>query len=140
MNDTLIGPFLIRIYAPEGQRFVQTFEGLSRFLEAIPGVQVELDGSWFWVSHSPGTPWQIDGMIYDRLDAIEYVEIKGICSHSALRILFGAISGSANSQSTQIPDIVSSVNELDLWIRVHRVDQNCWVAPSELLKSDIGTT
>lgn len=133
-EDAVIGPFWMRVYAAEGQRFEQSFEGLSRFLDSIPGVQVELDGSWFWVSREPGNDWQIDGMIYDRLDAIEYVEIKGTCPYSALQIVFGAMASTESNVASPFQQYGDEAN-LDEMVRVHRVDLNRWITPSELRAS-----
>jgi hypothetical protein len=44
-------------------------------LESTPRLQLELDGSFVWV----GDQWQLDGMIYDRDEQLQYVDLKGEC-------------------------------------------------------------
>jgi hypothetical protein len=41
---------------------------------------IEPDGSFVWVSDRDSqTPWQVDGVLYDRNGRLLYVELKGNC-------------------------------------------------------------
>jgi len=66
-----------------------TFEMLLERFEKLPRMFIEPDGSLVWrgttVADSVATAiqWQLDGMIYDHLGAVRYVELKGNCSTTA---------------------------------------------------------
>lgn len=66
------------IYAPEGERFSTTLEDFADQVSGWTGLYFEMDGSFVWaVREGEESVGQIDGMIYDRDDAIEYLDLKG---------------------------------------------------------------
>jgi hypothetical protein len=66
------------VYAPENARFAMTLESFADQVSAWPGLYFEMDGSFVWaVREGEINIGQIDGMIYDRDDAIEYLDLKG---------------------------------------------------------------
>jgi hypothetical protein len=66
------------VYAPESQRFSTTLESFADQVSGWPGLYFEMDGSFVWaVREGEESVGQIDGMIYDRDDAIEYLDLKG---------------------------------------------------------------
>ncbi len=58
-----------------------SFEAVFEVLSNKPNVHAELDGSFVWRSMERGSDrnplWFLDGMIYDRDGAIEFIELKG---------------------------------------------------------------
>ena len=68
-----------------------SFEQLLAELEKLPRMFVEWDGSFVWRGGDSkesfsnnegggnGDAWQLDGMVYDLLGAVRYVELKGCC-------------------------------------------------------------
>jgi hypothetical protein len=75
----------------------------------------EMDGSFVWVreSSSDGSRSQIDGMLYDRNDAIEYLDLKGAATGECWLALFIAILGKTPK--------TFNLDELDESLRVHTV-------------------
>jgi hypothetical protein len=55
--------------------FEETLAQLSR----LERLFIEWDGSFVWRGHGPAGDWQIDGMIYDHQDAVQWCEVKGTC-------------------------------------------------------------
>ena len=45
----------------------------------LPRMYIEPDGSFVWVSSHEERPWQIDGNLYDHLDRVRLVDVKGGC-------------------------------------------------------------
>jgi hypothetical protein len=74
----------VRLYhRNENTPLPKSFES---FIEAIgkwDGLYAELDGSFVWVWHENNQRYQLDGMVYDRGEFIEYIELKGTCSETA---------------------------------------------------------
>jgi hypothetical protein len=66
-----------------------TFESVASALAALPRLFFEPDGSFVWVAED-GT-WQLDGQLYDRGPALDYVEIKGTCASQSLEKLLVAL-------------------------------------------------
>lgn len=58
--------------------FPVSFEQAAEGLQALDRMYFEFDGSFVWVGDQP-QPWQIDGMLYDRLGRLHRVELKGWC-------------------------------------------------------------
>ncbi|MDP7020715.1 MAG: hypothetical protein QGG36_33320, partial [Pirellulaceae bacterium] len=56
------------------------FDEAGERLAGLPRCFYEPDGSFVWV----GDGWQLDGVLYDRGGELDYVELKGECSSSAL--------------------------------------------------------
>jgi hypothetical protein len=52
---------------------------------------LEPDGSFVWVSAAKETPWQLDGVLYDRNERLLYVDLKGACTAPAFDRLLGAL-------------------------------------------------
>ncbi|MCU0721023.1 MAG: hypothetical protein MUC83_15035 [Pirellula sp.] len=66
------------VYAPESERFSTTLESFADQVSGWPGLYFEMDGSFVWaVRQGDESVGQIDGMIYDRDEAIEYLDLKG---------------------------------------------------------------
>ncbi len=74
-----------------------TFEEVAAKLSTFPNLHFEPDGSFVWGSteYRPNTGrlWQLDCMVYDRADRIEYVELKGNCNRNTWESLIEVLSG-----------------------------------------------
>src|SRR5437870_11506687 len=57
-----------------------TFEEATAALQLLERLFIEPDGSFVWTgSTADGQPWQVDGNLIDRGEALAYVELKGRC-------------------------------------------------------------
>lgn len=78
---------------PLSVAFEQVEERLSRF----PNVHFEPDGSFVWgaTEQGPyfGRLWQLDCMLYDRENRIQYVELKGNCDRTTWEMLIEVLAG-----------------------------------------------
>jgi periplasmic divalent cation tolerance protein len=80
IDQTVTPAFHVRIQFDTNS---PTFEEVYDRLSKRPNVFIELDGSFVWRAaigslHQFDAP-QIDGMLYDRTERMEYVELKGRC-------------------------------------------------------------
>ena len=132
-------PFFVQIHPFPGCQLPQSFEELARILGRIPGMVFEMDGSFVWVDHHQSPANQMDGMVYDRADRIEYVEIKGTCNAHQWYILSQTVCGLARPFPFQVKnvDLEMEYSVIDKIARVHRVAEGDWTTPSEIA-SDLG--
>lgn len=66
-----------------------TLESFADHVSGWPGLYFEMDGSFVWaIREGDETVGQIDGMIYDRDEAIEYLDVKGNAPIAAWEKLF----------------------------------------------------
>lgn len=56
-----------------------SFETVFAELGRLDRMYPEMDGSFVWTGEIERVPWQIDGMMYDRDDVVQWCEIKGVC-------------------------------------------------------------
>ncbi len=87
-----------------------TFEDVYDRLSKHSNVFIELDGSFVWrasigLLHQSDAS-QIDGMLYDRAERMEYVELKGRCEASQWNEFVNMLIGERNS-SMRIQDMAS---------------------------------
>jgi len=83
--------FFIQIQAAENphSNLAVSFEEAVERLESLPRMFIEWDGSFVWrgeygnSTDSESSQWQLDGMVYDHLGAIRYLELKGCCIENA---------------------------------------------------------
>ena len=61
----------------------------QRLLRTLPKVLLEPDGSFAWASDNQ----QAVGMIYDAAQLVQYVELRGHCDRSSLRLLVETLTG-----------------------------------------------
>src|SRR5262245_63114515 len=66
-----------------------TFDQATAALQQFERLFIEPDGSFVWTgSTEDGAPWQVDGNLIDRGDALAYAELKGHCpQHEFDRLL-----------------------------------------------------
>jgi hypothetical protein len=119
----------LRIYALEGQRLTTSFEAFAESVAPWPGMFLEGDGSFVWSIPHQGGRFQIDGMVYDRDGAIEYLEVKGDEIPALVRRLVQSLACDGSDPSAW-----------DQQIRIHDVGRQIWLRPSELLIDRDGGT
>lgn len=71
--------------------FAVTFEEVAAAFDRLPRMFIEPDGAWVWVSDTDSPPWRLDGMLYDRDQALAYMESKGHAPEHALDRLLVAL-------------------------------------------------
>lgn len=83
----MLKSFFIQIQASAdpNSNLAVTFEDVVSQLEPLPRMFIEWDGSFVWRGEAlddataATVTWQLDGMVYDHLGAVRYVELKGNC-------------------------------------------------------------
>lgn len=82
--------------------FAVTFEQVVESLRLIPGLDLEPDGSFFWVGQcellthheavdSAPVRWQIDGQFHEAAGRVLQVEVKGDCPAANFHVLLSAL-------------------------------------------------
>jgi hypothetical protein len=91
-----------------------SFEMVAAALQRHPNVHFEPDGAFTWGSVEHRSPvhrlWQLDGMIYDRENRIEYVELKGNCDRATWQAFTQVLSG------VEYGSLIVQLIEQGLWI------------------------
>ena len=116
---------------PSGPRPLKvTFEAIAEELAPWPGMYFEMDGSFVWVSpnrdDSSKPLWQLDGMIYDRNNEVQYVELKGYCDHAAWIKLVSVFGDNA---------ITNDPNSNRGSLAIHLIKQSTWILESDFRKT-----
>lgn len=124
----------VQIHPFPGKQLPQSFESFAEKLGSMPGMVFEMDGSFVWVDHDFTPASQMDGMVYDRLGKLEYVEIKGTCNAQQWHTLCEAVCGLAiqlplERKSRKAELEYSVINKI---ARVHRVAEGDWTTASEI--------
>ena len=111
----------LRVYAHEGKRLSTSFESFVDILSPGHGMYIELDGSFVWAFVADGRRYQLDGMVYDRDGAIEYLELKG-----------DLIPEMWNRLMTALTDDAPESGACDSALRVHDVANENWTTPTAI--------
>jgi periplasmic divalent cation tolerance protein len=95
---TVLGKEVETLRLPTGPIPMQvTFEAVADVLSRYPNLHFEPDGAFTWGSIERRTKdlrmWQLDGMIYDRENRIEFVELKGNCDRATWQAFTQVLSG-----------------------------------------------
>jgi hypothetical protein len=109
-------------------------KSFESFIEAIgqwDGLYAEPDGSFVWVWHENDQRYQLDGMVYDRGEFIEYIELKGTCSETAwLQLCTTLLSPTITSVSEVTATANRSISDtISTNLRVHDLDLARWISP-----------
>jgi hypothetical protein len=68
-----------------------TFDQAIAALQRLERLFIEPDGAFVWTGvTADGAPWQVDGNLIDRGDALAYVELKGRCLEGQFNRLLSA--------------------------------------------------
>ena len=126
----------VQIHPFPGQQLPQSFESLAEKLGNMPGMVFEMDGSFVWVDRDFTPASQMDGMVYDRLGKLEYVEIKGACNaqqwHTLCQVVCGLSIHEPLSPKNREAELEYSV--IDKIARVHQVIAGDWTTASEIAR------
>ena len=132
-------PIFVQIHPLPGQQLPQSFESLAEMLGNIPGMFFELDGSFVWVDHEDTPSSQMDGMVYDRLGKLAYIEVKGACNARQWLTLCRAVCGFAGPPPLALKNgeaesgyAASGYDAIERIARVHRVVEGDWTTASEI--------
>jgi hypothetical protein len=74
-----------------GSTLARSFEEVASELARLPRMFIEPDGSFVWVSGRGDAPWQVDGNLYDHLERVRLVDIKGSSPTERFDELLGAL-------------------------------------------------
>lgn len=94
--------------------FESCFEKLGKLDRMFP----EPDGSFMWIGFDGDKDWQLNGMVYDREQAVQWCEIKGACPLGEWHTLLGCFGWPEQSMLAQFPteQMFAKVEDLDaLW-------------------------
>jgi len=112
---------------PEGPEPLPiAFEAVAQQLSTWPGMYFEMDGSFVWVSPersgSNQPVWQLDGMVYDRNDAVQYIELKGRCDRAAWTRIVSVLLQNSTAMG-------------QCRLAVHLINQSAWILESDFRKT-----
>lgn len=79
----------LHLLGPAGGPLGGFFDEVVQRLTAIERLHYEPDGSLLW----SGKSWQIGGLIYDRAETVQYVELQGTLPVDCWQRLIRAIAG-----------------------------------------------
>jgi len=79
----------LHLLGPAGGPLGGRFDDVVERLTAIERVHYEPDGSLLW----SGKNWQIGGLIYDRAEIVQYVELQGALPVDCWQRLISALAG-----------------------------------------------
>ena len=124
----------VQIHPMPGNQLPQSFESFAKTLENIAGMYFEMDGSFVWVDHDTAPASQMDGMVYDRLDKLAYIEIKGACNAKQWLTICLAACGLPSLENRELMsnDRVREYEVIDQIARIHRVAEGDWATASDV--------
>jgi hypothetical protein len=70
--------------------FGLSFEDAGKSLELLERMYFEPDGSFVWTSAGAGSPWQVEGNLFDRAGRLLFADLKGSCPNDQFDRLLSA--------------------------------------------------
>jgi hypothetical protein len=102
----MMHPFHVQLVARDGSDLGTRYDQVCESLETITArlaeggecqdstrLQLELDGSFVCV----GAGWQLDGMMYDIAERLQYVDLKGACPKAFWSALIHCLAASPSA-------------------------------------------
>jgi len=77
------------------EQLPRSFEAAAASLEELPLLYFEPDGSFVWGKGAEKERWQVDGLLMDGGERLQFAGLRGSCPNSALDQLLEAIAGPA---------------------------------------------
>src|SRR5262245_32769330 len=91
-----------------------TFDQATAALQQLDRLFIEPDGSFVWTgSMVDGQPWQVDGNLIDRGDALAYVEVKGCCPPEQFDHLLTVFGWPRAKLAFHLPQHGTTLNEVE---------------------------
>jgi hypothetical protein len=91
-----------------------TFDQALAALQQLERLFIEPDGSFVWTgSTKDGEPWQVDGNLIDRGDALAYVELKGRCPQDQFECLLTAFGWPQATLAFHLPQRGAALSEME---------------------------
>lgn len=75
------------------EQLPRTFDAAAVALEQLPLLFFEPDGSFVWGKGADQQRWQVDGLLMDGGERLQFAGLRGTCPGSALDQLLEAIAG-----------------------------------------------
>lgn len=100
----------------------RSFEEVAADLVRLPRMYIEPDGSFVWASSRGEAPWQVDGNLYDHLDRVRLVDVKGSCPVERFDQLLGALGWPGTQLVFQLVRAAVFLDELEFrrWALLQR--------------------
>jgi hypothetical protein len=107
--------FQVSIYGGFGEKALTvTFDWATTALQLLERLFIEPDGSFVWVgAAAEGEPWQVDGELIDRGDALAYVKLKGRCPEEQFDRLLAAFGWPQATLAFQLPRRGATLDKSD---------------------------
>lgn len=97
------------LYGSAAGPFESNFESMLARIELLPRMFIEMDGSFVWRPEGDRN-WQIDGMVYDANQHVQYIDLKGEAPTAMWESLFEKIAGDDSLVNWQVV-LNSTTNE-----------------------------
>src|SRR5438105_2476433 len=96
--------FQVSVHGENAGPLNVTFDHAFAALAALDRLFIEPDGSFVWTGlAAPSEPWQVDGNLIDRGDALANVELKGRCPEDRFNLLLRALGWPEATLVFQLP-------------------------------------
>ena len=86
----MIRAFHTYLYGPDAGPFSASFDETVERLSRLDRLYCEPDGSFAW---SPSQEENLFGMVYDAVDRVQYIELRGQCRRETWTEVVRAIGG-----------------------------------------------
>jgi len=91
-----------------------TFDQALAALQQFERLFIEPDGSFVWTgTDANGQPWQVDGNLIDRGDALAYIELKGRCPQEQFDQLLAAFGWPQAILTFHLPQRGATLSEME---------------------------
>jgi hypothetical protein len=104
----------IRCTDLEASRYLLSFEEAAEAIAGFERMFFEMDGSFVWTGGSAPHAWQLDGMLYDRENRVQRIELKGNCTLLAWQQLLRAFGWPDQAIVAQLIDFDCFVDANEL--------------------------
>lgn len=116
----LRGVRLPTVVVPPGRLppLTRSFEEVAERLQELPGIDFEPDGAFVGAGQTSAGAWQLQGMLYDRGDQVQWCEFRGTVPQQPWKSIVKCLSQPDEQLIAFLPleQIVVSLEALDpLW-------------------------
>ena len=111
--------FHVYLYGPKAGPLPTSFEEVSTRLARLDRLHQEPDGAFVW---SPSRNENVFGMIYDAVDRVQYVELRGHLSFASWRQLIDNIDAGGSLEIVIMCLLNQELQDLQSF------EQSIWIA------------